>query len=163
MERIKNLLRASAFALCALLGAAACSDDDGNGSHAGEALGTYSFDGKEYPIHQAYCERNEGSVSFIFSPLVTLDGQLTSYFCFALADVFTESEVSLDRLYHNDDYIFVYEDPVHYYSRVRKPKGGTAYVSNPEGDRYRVKLDIVLPDGKSFYCDFEGPLGTPKR
>lgn len=162
MERIKNLIRVSAFALCALLGAAAC-DDDNDDVRGGEAIGTYSFDGKEYPIHQGYCERNGGYVTFVFSPLTKTDGQLTSYFYFALADVFTEGTQQLDRLYHNDDYVFVYEDPVHYYSRYRRPKGGTVFVSNPEGDRYRVTLDITLPDGKPFYCDFEGRLGIPNR
>ena len=79
MERIKNLLRASAFALCALLGAAACSDDDGT-ARTPARCSAPTRSTERYPIHQAYCERNEGIVSFVFSPLVKSDGQLTTLF-----------------------------------------------------------------------------------
>ena len=87
MERIKNLLRASAlrFARCWAPRHAATTTERLARRRGASAP---SFDGKEYPIHQGLLRAERGSVSFVFSPLVKSDGQLTTYFYFALADVF---------------------------------------------------------------------------
>jgi hypothetical protein len=52
--------------------------------------------------------------------------------------------------WHNDDYYFIYEDPLMYYSQYRHLQSGVIMVEKKDDGTYKVLADIVLPDGKTF-------------
>ncbi len=137
MERIKNLLRASAFALCALLAP----------RHAATTTGTART--------PARCSAPTRSTERVSDPsgstasgtrirLVRLfaagEVRRTAHHLFLLRAgrcLHRERGVARPPLPHNDDYIFVYEDPFHYYSRFRK-------------SRRAVRPTCVEPGGRSL-------------
>lgn len=155
------------LALCCLaaLAAGGCDDNDEVPAEPQqpeipvelpEPIGSYLFDGEEIDLLYGMAEESDTYYRFVFSPL---DGStaLTTWFSFALAKTFAGTEVDVSRIYHNDDYIFIYEDPVRFYSYYRQLQGGTAYVAK-EGVNYVVRLDIRLADGTPFALDFTGEL-----
>lgn len=53
---------------------------------------------------------------------------MTTYVAFGIRLYWLGSEVDISTVSHNDDYIFIYEDPVHYYSQYRRPLEGSYFV-----------------------------------
>ncbi len=170
MKRFTHIL-GSLLCLTLILAAAACSDDGDSqqpaaGPQPGEEtlLGTYEFDGAEYPIRYA-CFTDDGNyTAFVFSPLK--ERPLTTNLTFSLENSFLgkECEVGALGLYHNDDYFLIYEDPVHYYSHYRELKGGTVFVerNKEQGENFfTVRLDVQLNDLTPLKLDFTGEL--PRR
>ena len=94
-----------------------CDCFGGGAGNTPEVLGTYEFDGDGYDILTAGFERSETLLTFIFSPLY--GGSLSTYLAFAVDPYWADGEVHKvndpagENLDHNDDYILVYEDPVH--------------------------------------------------
>lgn len=128
------------------------------------SFGTYVFDGDTVDILTAYYQASESYYTFLFSPLE--DGGeegLSTYVMFGLKTYWCDGEVHdvndyMNPLDQNDDYIFVYEDPVHYYSQYRKFQSGTIQVTPSEDGKFAIHLDIVLIDGTPFAIDVEGEL-----
>ena len=136
---------------------------DGGEGDLPEVLGTYEFDGDGYDILTASFERSETLLTFIFSPLY--GGSLSTYLAFAVDPYWADGEVHKvndpagENLDHNDDYILVYEDPVHYYSQYREPEGGWFRVTE-SGDAFKVELDIRLADGTPLKISYDGEYLT---
>ena len=155
---------AVALAAAALL-AFSCTKNspDGGEGDLPEVLGTYEFDGDGYDILTASFERSETLLTFIFSPLY--GGSLSTYLAFAVDPYWADGEVHKvndpvgENLDHNDDYILVYEDPVHYYSQYREPEGGWFRVTD-SGDAFKVELDIRLADGTPLKISYDGEYLT---
>ena len=170
MKRLANIFLA-ACSLLALAAAPACSDSDtppsssqspvegegegGGEAEAGEPIGCYFFDGEEYPIYSAGYTANDAYLSFIFSPL--RQRPFTTSLAFALATPFIGKECDVMNIWHNDDYMLVYEDPVHYYSYYRALKSGTLFVER-NGEEFVVRIDVKLADGTPLKLDYSGPL-----
>lgn len=121
-----------------------------------EAIGTYTFGDTVYDIRFASVYDNGDSYSFIFSPLSARP--LTTYFAVALRNYFIGAEVDVKNIYHNDDYSLVYEDPLHYYSRLRALRSGTMFIKKNRDDNYTVKVDVELIDGTPLSIDFTGDV-----
>lgn len=126
-----------------------------------EVLGTYEFDGKTYDILTATFEQSGNYCIFLFSPLAP-DGEISTYFVFAVNSYWADGEehkvandYAGENLDHNDDYMIIYEDPVHYYSQFREPADGTFTVTPADGS-YRVRADILLADGTPLSIDYDG-------
>lgn len=122
-------------------------------------LGTYTVGGTEYPIYNAGCYVDDTYCTFRFSPLK--EGPLTTSILFQLAKVYVGETQNVDRIYHNDDYRLVYEDPARYYSYYRALQGGTILVEPrpTEGEYYFVvRLDVRLADGTPLKLECEGDL-----
>lgn len=122
-------------------------------------LGTYTFDNVEYPIYNAVCIIDELYCTFRFSPLK--EAPLTTSLAFQLSKAYIGVTCDIDRLFHNDDYRLIYEDPARYYSYFRKLQGGTVRVDPQptKGENYFViDLDVRLADGKPLKLAFEGEL-----
>lgn len=157
-------MAAVALAAAALL-AFSCTKNspDGGEGDLPEVLGTYEFDGDGYDILTASFERSETLLTFIFSPLY--GGSLSTYLAFAVDPYWADGEVHKvndpagENLDHNDDYILVYEDPVHYYSQYREPEGGWFRVTE-SGDAFKVELDIRLADGTPLKISYDGEYLT---
>lgn len=122
--------------------------DTGNEDNA--PLGTYLFDGKEYPIKSAVYVDDNRQILIRISPLEMTEDQVT-YIVLGINASLEGQEVDVDRMYHNDDYYFRYEDPLYYYSEFRKLKSGTMKIQRGlEEGVYNIEADILLPDGKAF-------------
>lgn len=162
MKRLATCI-SSALCLLALTVAPACSDNDTSEpvsgqetpEEEGELLGSYRFDGEEYPIYSAGYSASDAYLTFIFSPLGKRP--FTTSLSFALGTYFLGKEYDVTTLWHNDDYMLVYEDPVHYYSVYRPLKSGTVFVER-SGEEFVIRLDVELADGTPLSLDYEGPL-----
>lgn len=144
-----------------LLGGAAClsgcsSDDESSEPVAAPTvLGTYEFDGVQYEILSVKCSNDGSYLMFSFSPLPA-SAPMTTYAAFGIRLYWLGEEVDIQTVNHNDDYIFIYEDPVRYYSQYRRPLSGSYFVQDNGEGNYTVRVDLTLPDGKPFKMDFTG-------
>ena len=114
-------------------------------------LGTYTYDGREFPVHSVMLTGDESQVFFKISPIE--DGQPQSTYAVVGINASLEGvEIDVARAWHNDDYYFIYEDPIMYYSQYRQLSSGTIFVKRSGNDplECQVKVNIVLPDGKVF-------------
>ncbi|MDE6862198.1 MAG: hypothetical protein K2J31_05605 [Alistipes sp.] len=121
-----------------------------------EALGSYTFGDTEYDIRFAAVYDNGDSYSFIFSPLT--ERPLTTYFAVSLRNYFVGATVDVAQLYHNDDYSFVYEDPICYYSQLYALRSGTMLIKKNSSDHYTVDIDVKLADGTPIKMNFTGNI-----
>lgn len=137
------------------LPACTSDDDDTETVPAPTVLGMYEFDGQEYEILSVKCSNDGDYLMFSFSPLEA-SAPMTTYAAFGIRLYWLGSEIDIQTVNHNDDYIFVYEDPVHYYSQYRRPQSGSYFVQDNGNGNYTVRVDFTLPDGKIFKIDFTG-------
>ena len=68
--------------------------------------------------------------------------------------------VDASTLYHNDQYVFIYEDPIYYYSQYKKVTG-TFYVQRNSETNVTVKLNLRLHDGVRFKAEVTADLMKP--
>lgn len=116
--------------------------------------GTYLYDGREYPVYSISCVADSEQIYFKISPIEDPQSQ-TTYAVIGINAVLEGMEIDVARAWHNDDYYFIYEDPVMYYSQYRKLTSGTIFIKR-HGDLpedYQVLADIVLPDDKKFHFE----------
>ena len=130
-------------------------NDNAETEPAAEVLGTYDLDGTTYEILTTRCVNDGSYLMFTFSPLPP-SAEMTTYVAFGIRTYWIDSEESVTDVSHNDDYIFMYEDPLRFYSQYRRPLDGTFFVGNNGGNNYTVRVDFTLPDGKPFHIDFTG-------
>lgn len=170
---IKKLFNAAAATMvAAVLMTTSCTKDNvsqgGNEDTGGdvqtEVLGTYGFDGQEYKILTAVFSENESYYSFIFSPIAS-GNTLSTYLYFSIRKYWGDGKphnVGTIDQDHNDDYIIVYEDPVHLYSQFREPMEGTYKVTIPDNrsGEFHVMLDTRLADGTPLSIDYNGKLAS---
>lgn len=133
----------------------ACSTDDGNGGESYPVLGTYEFNGDEYEIISTRHSNDGTYLMFSFTPLPPY-AEMTTYAAFGIRLYWLDKEVDIHEVDHNDDYIFVYEDPIRYYSQYRRLADGTFFVGHNGDDNYTLRLDVTLPDGIPFRMDYTG-------
>lgn len=120
-----------------------------------EVLGTYSFDGHDYDILSVRHTDDGSYLMFTFSPLPASE-EMSTYAAFGIRLYWLDKEVDIQDVNHNDDYVFVYEDPVRYYSQYRRPAGGRFYVKKNRTGNYTVNVELTLADGTPFMMDFTG-------
>lgn len=163
MRRIIRILLGASL----LAGAVSCSDDKDSPVQEGpgpveqpEPIGSYSFDGEDYDLFYAAFAEDEYDYYFVFSPL---DGTstLTTYVAIGLKKSLAEKEMDVTYIYHNDDYTFIFEDPVRLYSQYRQLHAGTIYVERNAQNNFTVKADVELYDGTPFRIDFKGEFTVP--
>lgn len=119
-----------------------------------QSKGVYLYDGQEYPVYSIFCVADSDQIYFKISPIEDPQSQ-TTYAVIGINAVLEGMEIDVARAWHNDDYYFIYEDPVMYYSQYRKLTSGTIFIKR-HGDlpeEYQVFADIVLPDGKKFHFE----------
>lgn len=121
-----------------------------------EAIGSYTFGTTEYDVRFASVYDNGDSYSFVFSPLSARP--LTTYVGIALRNYFAGAPVDVAKLYHNDDYSFVYEDPLRFYSQQYALQEGTMLIKKNSDDNYTLDIDVKLADGTPFKMQFTGEI-----
>ena len=119
-----------------------------------EALGSFSYDGKYIPVYSISASADEYQIFFKISPIEDVDRQ-TTYAIVGINAALEGTEIDVDNAWHNDDYYFIYEDPVVYYSQYRKLTSGTIFIMrhSDQPEDYEIFVDIVLPDGKKFHFE----------
>ena len=114
---------------------------------------TYEYDGKECPVYSVVFSADESQIFVKISPFKE-DQPQTTYAVIGINSALAGVEVDVDMAWHNDDYYFVYEDPVMYYSQYRHLSSGTIMIEKTGDGAYRVVADVVLPDGKAFKFEY---------
>ena len=110
---------------------------------------TYEYDGKEYPVYSVVWSADESQIMVKISPFKEGQPQ-TTYAVIGINSALAGVEIDVDMAWHNDDYYFIYEDPLMYYSQYRHLQSGVIMVEKCADGTYKVIADIVLPDGKIF-------------
>ena len=110
---------------------------------------TYEYDGKEYPVYSVVWSADESQIMVKISPFKE-DQPQTTYAVIGINSALACVEIDVDMAWHNDDYYFIYEDPLMYYSQYRHLQSGVIMVDKNADGTYKVIADIVLPDGKTF-------------
>ncbi len=159
--KIFRKLAVVAVAALAAAGFAACGDDNSTVEPqplppVEPVIGQYTFDGKVYDIRHATVFFDGTSYAFVFSPLP--DGGRSTYLAVSLVEYFMGQTLDVKKIYHNDDYSLVYEDPVRYYSRFRSLQSGTMYIAKNSENNFTVNLDVRLNDGTPLSMEFTGDL-----
>lgn len=123
----------------------------GQETPAPEAIGSYTFDSKEYPIYTGLYAYDGRNIMVRVSPLDRITDQST-YAIIGINSSLEGREIDVEKAWHNDDYYFRYEDPVKYYSEYRKLHSGKIFIQRKGGadNVLDVKVDLILPDGTDF-------------
>ena len=114
---------------------------------------TYEYDGKEYPVYSVAWFADESQIMVKISPFKE-DQPQTTYAVIGINSALAGVEIDVDMAWHNDDYYFIYEDPLMYYSQYRHLQSGVIMVEKNAEGGYKVLADIVLPDGKTFKFEY---------
>ena len=161
---MKTLINRLLFlsACLAACGTAACSDcDDPVDPNIAvcpeypEPIGSYAFDGTAGDIVDGVYTQDEYDLQFIFSPQM-MTATVDTYFIIGIHSYWLGQTVDCERVFHNDDYVFVYEDPWYLYTQYKKVTG-TIRIDRKEA-RFTVALDLCLHDGKPFTASIDGEL-----
>ncbi len=110
---------------------------------------TYEYDGKEYPVYSVTYIEDDTQMLIKISPIKD-DEKQSTYAVIGINSSLEGVEIDVAKAWHNDDYYFIYEDPVMYYSQYRQLVSGTIMLKKAGSGGYRVVADVVLPDGKTF-------------
>lgn len=150
-----------------LVGFAGCSDDKDNdpvnpGLDVEElpSIGTYSFRGEANKIVSGVASMDGDYFTCILSPEEMEGGKTNTYFMFSLHMYWEGQVVDASTLYHNDQYVFIYEDPFYYYSQYKRVTG-TFYVKRNNDKNVTVKLNLRLHDGVRFKAEVTADLMKP--
>ena len=114
---------------------------------------TYEYDGKEYPVYSVVWSADESQIMVKISPFKE-DQPQTTYAIIGINAALEGVAIDVDMAWHNDDYYFIYEDPLMYYSQYRHLQSGVIMVEKNADGTYKVLADIVLPDGKTFKFEY---------
>lgn len=71
--------------------------------------------------------------------------------------------LDVEYRFHNDDYIFVYEDPVRYFSHLRPLQSGEITINRSDAGIVDIAVDVRLYDGTPFRYSAEGLCVTPNN
>lgn len=151
-----------------LLAWTSCSSDDNDGEPAPppptdeitEGIGTYRFRGVDHPITTGmFTVDEDGGITCVFSP-DDLDGNnVTTYFSIYMPKYWLgeERNTVTDELWKNLDYIFIYEDPIYYYSQYQEVTG-KMYIKQNSETNITVSLNLRLHDNVHFKADVTADL-----
>lgn len=157
-HKIRSGIFAPLLLLLALTGNACDKGETHEPAPRMQPIGTYELDGTSYEILTGKYESTETTWLALFSPQEPAAAQHTTYVAIGLAKELQGMQVDVEKFYHNDDYYFVYEDPVHYYSQFRALENGTIFFKKNGPDNFTIRANVVLPDGTPFNIDFTGDL-----
>lgn len=114
---------------------------------------TYEYDGKEYPVYSVAFTADETQIFVKISPFKD-DRPQTTYAVIGINASLEGMEIDVDKAWHNDDYYFIYEDPIMYYSQYRHLQSGKIMVKRLDEGNFQIRADVVLPDGKAFKFEY---------
>lgn len=114
-----------------------------------EALyGYYTFGQESVPVN-SYTTVEDGLFLLKISPLEDVLSA-TTYAIIGLHSDLLGEEIDVTSKYHNYDYMFVYEDPMRYFSPQRPLQSGSIMLDRNSIGMVRAKVNVVLYDGTPF-------------
>lgn len=119
-------------------------------------LSTYIYDGREYPVFSVVELSSDSQILIRISPFKK-DEKQTTYAVIGINASLEDMEIDVSTAWHNDDYYFIYETPLMYYSQFRGLRSGKIRISRL-GTGYDILADVVLADGKGFTFKYKGQL-----
>jgi hypothetical protein len=149
MKRVTHHIKLVAAVATMLLGVACTTPEEPTPKP--KPLGTYGYfylGEEEVPV-VSYSTVEDGHFLLKLSPLEDVRSA-TTYAIVGVNTAFIGTEIDVTTKYHNDDYIFVYEDPTRYYAPYRQLQSGTIMLDKNGAGMVRAKVDIVLSDGTPF-------------
>lgn len=161
-DLMRQIYKLFAMAVLVLTAVSACqkpetppvSDDPQDDQQTVEQLlGTYKYDGKEYPVYSLAVSADESQIIVKISPFKEGENQ-TTYAVVGINTALQGTVIDVEKAWHNDDYYFIYEDPLVYYSQYRQLQSGTIMIK-AVGKSVEVKADLILPDGKKFAFEYK--------
>lgn len=151
MKRIYNILMLTAL-MFAFVGCEQGGTDGGDENLA--PYGYYTIGEQEVAVKS--CVTTEGSQLLLkISPLDNIM-EATTYAVVGVHTSLLGERLDVERRFHNDDYLFVYEDPVSYYSHLRPLQSGTILMKRSTSGNISVEVDVKLYDGTPFRYAVEG-------
>ena len=118
-----------------------------------EAVAGFSFNDESRDIYEMAYRASEDNVMFVFK------GESKSVFQLGLKSPFVGMMNNVEDIYHNDDYLFYFEDKEYLFTQYHALKSGSIYVSKLDGeDNWDIKLDLILPEGSSFAFSYQGRI-----
>ena len=118
-----------------------------------EAVAEFSFNSESRAIYEMAYRALEDNVMFVFK------GENESVFQIGLKTPFVGQLNNVEDIYHNDDYLFYFEDKEYLFTQYHALKSGTIYVGRLEGeDNWDIKLDLILPEGSSFAFSYQAKI-----
>lgn len=117
-------------------------------------IGSYSFNGKEYPFYTALSSEGEDWVDFTFAR--EPKAPYKSVFYFAISREYLGREIDINTLYKRVDYRLIFETPSVYYAEYYAPRKGTIKIVPMGYDEYEIDINLELADGKPFSLHYQG-------
>ncbi|MBO5805406.1 MAG: hypothetical protein J6R10_00925 [Tidjanibacter sp.] len=111
--------------------------------------GYISLGDEQIPVESFTTTSDEEYLMLKLSPLEDVL-TATTYAVVAVRTSLLGSTIDVQTKYHNDDYIFVYEDPLYYYGPYRPLRSGTILLDKNGAGIVRVRVDVELYDGVKF-------------
>lgn len=134
--------------IAALALAVSCGREEDTVGDATLPYGSYWFAGQQVPVASVLL--SEGPQLLLkVSPLEDCLSA-TTYAVIGVHTALLGTKVDVEYKFHNDDYIFVYEDPERYFSHLRPLKSGHIYLNRTAAGLVEVDVDVVLYDGTPF-------------
>lgn len=140
--------------IAAIIFAAGCAEESVNVPQPKAPMyGYLEFGDEDIPIEFVRSSYGGDWVMVMLSPLTDSSNLTTNAIIGLRAELLGEAH-NVERLYCNDDYIVVYEDPQCYYAPFRRLQSGTIFMSKNESG-ISVDVDVVLFDGTPlrYHCD----------
>lgn len=159
-DHMKRLSRSLLLAVLGLMTALGCERQESVGNQQGiqtdAPVSNYIYDGEEFPVHSITSVDNGSQIVVKISPMKNGEKQ-TTYAAIGINASLEGREIDVERAWSNDDYYFIYETPLMYYSQYRSLKSGTVMIRrlSVEGE-YEIIADVILPDGKDFKFEYTG-------
>lgn len=134
----------------AMVFAAGCAEESVNVPQPKAPMyGYLEFGDEDIPIEFVRSSYGGDWVMVMLSPLTDSSNLTTNAIIGLRAELLGETH-NVERLYCNDDYIVVYEDPQCYYAPFRRLQSGTIFMSKDESG-ISVDVNVVLFDGTTLH------------
>ena len=150
--KFKNILF---ILLAVVLSAAACqksvpesNENDSQTAITQAPYGYFYLGEEEIPV-VTFTSVYEELFLLKISPLENIMDAST-YAVIGVKPDFDGVEIDVETKFHNDDYLFVYEDPTRYYAPYRVLQSGTIFLERKSAEEISVNVDVVLYDGTPF-------------
>lgn len=151
MRRVVDICRLMALAVVALVavGCESVGDEVGSEGDNTQALYGYYYLGEERVAVRSFTTAESGQFLLKISPLDDILSA-TTYAVVGVNTALLGQRIDVKHKFHNDDYIFVYEDPVSYFSPYRPLQSGEILLKCSSSGVVDVEVDVVLYDGTPF-------------
>lgn len=155
---MKTIYEIIAVAFMTVMSLASCEKNETPSDGNTASICSYIFDNKEYPVLSMAYSADESGIYVLISPLKK-DAPKTTYAILGINADLEGTEIDIEKAWHNDDYFFIYEDPLRHYSYYRKLTSGSLMIKK-NGEHFKISANLILPDGTGFQFEYNGKIAS---